>query len=98
MRFPEIDVDFSKKYKSENRIRIMSDLQEELHKKWKLMETDITSCTGILKSLVQFLNAYYRKQCILLIDEFDIPILDASKDNRDTIKSHICDMLSPLVK
>ncbi|KAJ1673137.1 hypothetical protein EV182_005813, partial [Spiromyces aspiralis] len=96
--FPEIDVDFSKKYKSENRIRIMSDLQEELHEKRKLMKTKITSCTTILTSLVLFLNAYYRKQCIMLIDEFDIPILAASKDNRDTIRNHIRDMLGPVVK
>ncbi|KAJ1671357.1 hypothetical protein EV182_007676, partial [Spiromyces aspiralis] len=62
------------------------------------MKTKITTCTGILKSLVQFLNAYHGRKCILLIDEFDIPIVTASKDNRDTIKSHICDMLRPVVK
>ncbi|KAJ1674739.1 hypothetical protein EV182_002663 [Spiromyces aspiralis] len=98
MRFPEIDVDFSKKYKSENRIRIMSDLQEELHEKRKLMKTKITSCTKVLTSLVLFLNAYYHKQCILLIDELDAPILAASEDNRDAIREHIRKMLSPLVK
>ncbi|KAJ1677739.1 hypothetical protein EV182_005536, partial [Spiromyces aspiralis] len=91
-RLPEID----KKVKESN--KVLSALKAEFDEKSKLMKTDITSCTGILKSLVQFLNAYHGRACILLIDEFDAPILDASKDNRDTIKCHIRDMLSPVVK
>ncbi|KAJ1672911.1 hypothetical protein EV182_006246, partial [Spiromyces aspiralis] len=92
------DEEVDKKTKTANRIRLLSDLKAELDEKRELMETDITTCTGILKSLVQFLNAYHGRKCILLIDEFDMPIVDASKDNRNTIKSHICDMLRPVVK
>ncbi|KAJ1677855.1 hypothetical protein EV182_005297, partial [Spiromyces aspiralis] len=62
------------------------------------MKTKIIYCTRILKSLVQFLNAYHGRACILLIDELDAPILDASKDNRDTIRNHMRDMLGPVVK
>ncbi|KAJ1669225.1 hypothetical protein EV182_008857, partial [Spiromyces aspiralis] len=49
-------------------------------------------------SLVEFLNAYHRKACILLIDEFDTPIINANEDNRDIIRDHIRDMLAPIVK
>ncbi|KAJ1676576.1 hypothetical protein EV182_007918, partial [Spiromyces aspiralis] len=52
----------------------------------------------LLKSLVQFLNAYYGRACILLVDEFDTPIIAASEDNRDIIKGHIRGMLAPIVK
>ncbi|KAJ1675348.1 hypothetical protein EV182_001451 [Spiromyces aspiralis] len=90
--------EIDEKTEADNRIRLLSKLKERLHKKMEFMETDITSCIGILKSLVQFLNAYYRKKCILLIDEFDAPILAASEDNRDTTRRHIREMLSPVVK
>ncbi|KAJ1679909.1 hypothetical protein EV182_001073, partial [Spiromyces aspiralis] len=76
----------------------LSALKRELCEKRKLIDTDITSCTGILKSLVQFLNAYHGRECILLIDKLNAPILAASKDNRDAIKNHIRDMLAPVVK
>ncbi|KAJ1673034.1 hypothetical protein EV182_006016, partial [Spiromyces aspiralis] len=62
------------------------------------MKTDIISCTWILKLLVQFLNAYHGRKCILLIDELDVPTIAASEDNRDTIRRHIRDMLGPVVK
>ncbi|KAJ1676955.1 hypothetical protein EV182_007177, partial [Spiromyces aspiralis] len=91
-RFPEIrkKVDASEEE--------LSHLQAVLNREWKLMETDITSCTEILMSLVLFLNAHHGRKCILLIDELDAPILAASEDNRDTIKGHIRGMLAPVVK
>ncbi|KAJ1675387.1 hypothetical protein EV182_001365, partial [Spiromyces aspiralis] len=86
------------KTEADNRIRLLSKLKERLDKKRKLMETKITSCIKVLMSLVEFLNAYHRKACILLIDEFDTPIVNADEDNRDAIKNHIRDMLAPIVK
>ncbi|KAJ1675676.1 hypothetical protein EV182_000802 [Spiromyces aspiralis] len=76
----------------------LSHLQAVLNREWSLMKLDIITCTWILESLVRFLNAYHGRKCILLIDELDAPIIAASEDNRDVIKSHICDMLSPVVK
>ncbi|KAJ1678587.1 hypothetical protein EV182_003750, partial [Spiromyces aspiralis] len=73
-------------------------LKERLNREWPYMKTDITTCTGILKSLVEFFNAYHGRKCILLIDEFDAPILAANEDNRGTIEKHIRDMLAPVVK
>ncbi|KAJ1675906.1 hypothetical protein EV182_000352, partial [Spiromyces aspiralis] len=92
------DEEVDEKTEAANRIRLLSDLKESLDEKRTLMKTKVNSCTMLLKSLVQFLNAYYRKECILLIDEFDAPILAASKDNRDTIRRHMRNMLSPVVK
>ncbi|KAJ1673698.1 hypothetical protein EV182_004732, partial [Spiromyces aspiralis] len=91
-RFPEIrkKVDASEEE--------LSHLQAVLNREWTLMETDITYCTRILESLVEFLNAHHGRKCILLIDELDAPILAASEDNRDTIKGHIRKMLAPVVK
>ncbi|KAJ1670287.1 hypothetical protein EV182_008309, partial [Spiromyces aspiralis] len=99
-RFPEIrkKVDASEKKLSPSEEEELSHLQAVLNREWKLMETDITSCTGILESLVEFLNAYHGRNCILLIDEFDTPIIAANEDNRDIIKGHIRKMLAPLVK
>ncbi|KAJ1678597.1 hypothetical protein EV182_003728, partial [Spiromyces aspiralis] len=90
--FPEIrgEVDASK----ERLPRLKALLKEE----WARIKTNITSCTGILELLVQFLNIYYDRKCILLIDEFDTPIINASEDNRDTIRKHIREVLAPVVK
>ncbi|KAJ1680076.1 hypothetical protein EV182_000735 [Spiromyces aspiralis] len=91
-RFPEIQAEI------DTSNWLLSRIKESLNREWPLMKTDIITCTWILESLVRFLNAYHGRKCILLIDELDAPILAASKDNRNTIKSHICDMLSPVVK
>ncbi|KAJ1674100.1 hypothetical protein EV182_003967, partial [Spiromyces aspiralis] len=92
------DEEVDEKTEAANRILLLSDLKESLDERRTLMKTDITDCTMLLMSLVEFLNAYHRKECILLVDEFDAPILDASEDIRDAVRKHIRLMLAPLVK
>ncbi|KAJ1675388.1 hypothetical protein EV182_001366 [Spiromyces aspiralis] len=92
------DEEVDEKTKADNRIRLLSDLKDELDWDRTHMRTDILSCIKLLMSLVQFLNVYHDKKCILLVDEFDAPILDASEDIRGTIRKHIRLMLAPLVK
>ncbi|KAJ1676077.1 hypothetical protein EV182_008933, partial [Spiromyces aspiralis] len=62
------DEEVDEKTEVDNRIRLLSDLKAVLDERRTLMKTKILSCTMLLKSLVQFLNAYHRKACILLID------------------------------
>ncbi|KAJ1670956.1 hypothetical protein EV182_007899, partial [Spiromyces aspiralis] len=92
------DEEVDEKAKAANRIRLLTKRKERLDWDRTLMRTDIISCIKLLMSLVEFLNAYHDKKCILLIDELDAPILAASKDNRDTIRRHMRNMLSPVVK
>ncbi|KAJ1677780.1 hypothetical protein EV182_005451, partial [Spiromyces aspiralis] len=98
--FPEVqeEIDMSKKNLSPSEEKKLSHLQAMLNREWKLMETNIIYCTEVLLSLVLFLNAYYGRACILLIDEFDTPIINADEDSRDAIKNRIRDMLAPIVK
>ncbi|KAJ1669282.1 hypothetical protein EV182_008831, partial [Spiromyces aspiralis] len=46
------DEEVDKKTEAANRIRLLSGLKAELDEKRELMKTKITTCTGILKSLV----------------------------------------------
>ncbi|KAJ1674818.1 hypothetical protein EV182_002500, partial [Spiromyces aspiralis] len=92
------DEEVDEKTEAANRIRLLTKRKERLDWDRTHMRTDILSCIKLLMSLVEFLNFYYDKKCILLVDEFDAPILDASEDIRGTIRKHIRLMLAPLVK
>ncbi|KAJ1674385.1 hypothetical protein EV182_003382, partial [Spiromyces aspiralis] len=90
--------EIDEKTEAANRIRLLTKRKERLDWNRTHMRTDVTSCIKLLKSLVQFLNTYHDRACILLIDEFDTPIINADEDNRNAIKNHIRNMLAPIVK
>ena len=57
------------------------------------------SCKRILRRLVDYLFAYFGKEVIVLVDEFDAPIHRAgTKEQKDIVGMHIGDMLLPVVK
>ena len=52
---------------------------ESLARKQEKMEKSITSCTGFLQLLVNYLNAYYGKPCILLAYEYHVPYREGQR-------------------
>ena len=77
----------------------------------KEMRSDITACTGFLRLLVKYLNAYYGKPCILLVDEYDSPIVKArveagsAKEGDEkaarlvkNIEKYVDQVLAPVIK
>ena len=82
-----------------------------LVRRQKEMRSDITACTGFLQLLVNYLNAYYGKPCILLVDEYDRPIVKArvkagsAKEGDEkaaslvgNIKKYVDQVLVPVIK
>ena len=71
---------------------------KRLTKAYEKMEGDIDACTGFLDSLVEYLNAYYDRECILLVDEFDSPVAHATEELADKIQLKVGYILGPVVK
>ena len=69
-----------------------------LYEAYSEMKGDIDACTGFLDSFVKYLNAYYDRQCILLVDEFDSPVAHATEELADEIQLNVGYILSPVVK
>ena len=82
-----------------------------LARKQEKMEKSIAACTGFLQLLVDYLNAYYGKPCILLVDEYDSPIVKArvkagsAKEGDEkaaslveNIEEYVDQVLAPVIK
>ncbi|KAJ1680291.1 hypothetical protein EV182_000277 [Spiromyces aspiralis] len=69
-----------------------------LNRKRDNMHNSIDDSVELLAGLVNYLSRYYNAKCIVLVDEFDTPIMNAADNIREEVKRYIHDLLSPLAK
>ncbi|KAJ1680287.1 hypothetical protein EV182_000305 [Spiromyces aspiralis] len=69
-----------------------------LNRKIDNMHSSIDDSVAIPKELVGYLSRYYNEKCIVLVDEFDVPVVSAPEGIREEVKRYMCELLSPLAK
>ncbi|KAJ1680304.1 hypothetical protein EV182_000252 [Spiromyces aspiralis] len=69
-----------------------------LNRKIDNMHNSIDDSVMIPKILVDYLSRYCNAKCIVLVDEFDTPIMKAADNIREEVKRYMHKMLSPLAK
>ncbi|KAJ1679592.1 hypothetical protein EV182_001733 [Spiromyces aspiralis] len=69
-----------------------------LNRKIDNMHNSIDDSVMIPKILVDYLSRYYNTQCIVLVDDFDAPVISAPEGIREEVKRYMHKMLSPLAK
>ncbi len=93
-KYPVIRINFAKDIESKE--KLIKRMKEELRKNYIYYEIEIKEGEDeifLFEELIMILNKKYNKQVVVLIDEYDKPILDVIEDNkqgedvRKTLKS-----------
>ncbi|KAJ1674551.1 hypothetical protein EV182_003053 [Spiromyces aspiralis] len=62
------------------------------------MNSSIDDSVAIPAELVDYLSAYCNAQCIVLVDEFDAPVISAPEGIREEVRGYMRNLLSPVAK
>ncbi|KAJ1674198.1 hypothetical protein EV182_003766, partial [Spiromyces aspiralis] len=73
-------------------------IRGRLNRKIDNMHNSIDDSVMIPAELVDYLSEYYNAECIVLVDEFDAPVINAPNEIREEVRGYMCDLLSPLAK
>ncbi|KAJ1674730.1 hypothetical protein EV182_002683, partial [Spiromyces aspiralis] len=76
----------------------LNDSRNRLKQMKYSMDDCVDDGIAILSELVDYLSEYYNTQCIVLVDSFDAPIMEAYDRTRDRVKRYMRRLLSPLAK
>ncbi|KAJ1672573.1 hypothetical protein EV182_006914, partial [Spiromyces aspiralis] len=69
-----------------------------LNEKIGNMNSSIDDSVAIPKILVEYLSRYYNAKCIVLVDEFDTPVINAPEGIREEVRGYMRNLLSPVAK
>ncbi|KAJ1675076.1 hypothetical protein EV182_001984 [Spiromyces aspiralis] len=73
-------------------------IRDRINRKIDNMRNSIFDSVTIPTELVAYLSRYYNAKCIVLVDEFDVPVTSAPEGIREEVKDYMLDLLSPLGK
>ncbi|KAJ1675919.1 hypothetical protein EV182_000343, partial [Spiromyces aspiralis] len=76
----------------------LNDSRNRLKQMKSNMYNSVDDGVAILSELVDYLREYYNAQCIVLVDSFDAPIMEAYDRTRDRVKRYVRRLLSPLAE
>ncbi|KAJ1679806.1 hypothetical protein EV182_001291 [Spiromyces aspiralis] len=76
----------------------LSDSRDRINRMKYSIRNNIDDSIAILRGLVDYLSEYYNAQCIVLVDEFDTPIMEAYDRTHDRVKRYMRRLLLPLAK
>ncbi|KAJ1677271.1 hypothetical protein EV182_006513, partial [Spiromyces aspiralis] len=73
-------------------------IRGRLNRKIDNMHNSIDDSVMIPAELVDYLSEYYNAECIVLVDEFDAPVINAPEGIREEVRGYMRDLLSPVAK
>ncbi|KAJ1672510.1 hypothetical protein EV182_007034 [Spiromyces aspiralis] len=76
----------------------LNDSRDRLKQMKSNMCNSADDSVAIMRELVDYLSEYYNAQCIVLVDEFDTPIMEAYDRTHDRVKRYMRRLLLPLAK
>ncbi|KAJ1679080.1 hypothetical protein EV182_002768 [Spiromyces aspiralis] len=76
----------------------LNDIRDWINQMKSNMRNSIDDSVAIPTLLVKYLSRYYNEQCVVLVDEFDAPVISAPEGIREEIKKYMRRLLSPLAK
>ncbi|KAJ1679498.1 hypothetical protein EV182_001924 [Spiromyces aspiralis] len=76
----------------------LNHIRDQLNRKIDNMHNSIDDSVMMPAELVDYLSRYYNAECIVLVDEFDTPVMKAAENIREEIKHYMRKLLSPLAK
>ncbi|KAJ1680238.1 hypothetical protein EV182_000414, partial [Spiromyces aspiralis] len=72
--------------------------RSRLNRMMNNIHNSINDSVMIPAELVDYLSEYYNAKCIVLVDEFDAPVISAPEGIREEVKHYMRKLLSPLAK
>ncbi|KAJ1675936.1 hypothetical protein EV182_000295 [Spiromyces aspiralis] len=76
----------------------LNDSRNRLNQMKSNMYNSVDDGIAILRELVDYLSEYYNAQCIVLVDNFDAPIMKAADHIHGRVKRYVRRLLSPLAE
>ncbi|KAJ1674456.1 hypothetical protein EV182_003235, partial [Spiromyces aspiralis] len=76
----------------------LNDIRDRLNQMKRKMYDNLNASIAIPEELVKYLSKYHNAKCIVLVDEFDAPVISAPEGIREEVKHYMRKLLSPLAK
>ncbi|KAJ1675900.1 hypothetical protein EV182_000346 [Spiromyces aspiralis] len=76
----------------------LNDIRDRLNQMKRKMYDNLNASVAIPEELVKYLSKYHNAKCIVLVDEFDAPVISAPEGIREEVKHYMRKLLSPLAK